>query len=75
MEKQALLRMSHISKKFSGNYVLFDVSFTLEAGTIHSLIGENGAGKSTLIYRWCKAAVLQCKRCVKGRNRNHLSGI
>lgn len=45
MEKQALLRMSHISKKFSGNYVLFDVSFTLEAGTIHSLIGENGAGK------------------------------
>lgn len=49
MEKQALLRMSHISKKFSGNYVLFDVSFTLEAGTIHSLIGENGAGKSTLM--------------------------
>ncbi|MDO4343942.1 MAG: sugar ABC transporter ATP-binding protein [Eubacteriales bacterium] len=49
MEKQALLKMSHISKKFSGNYVLSDVSFTLEAGTIHSLIGENGAGKSTLI--------------------------
>lgn len=49
MEQNVLLKMSHISKIFAGNYVLQDVDFTLEAGTIHALIGENGAGKSTLM--------------------------
>ena len=49
MEQNVLLSMSHITKIFTGNRVLQDVSFTLEAGTIHALIGENGAGKSTLM--------------------------
>lgn len=48
-EAAVLLAMNHIHKIFPGVKALNDVSFTLRAGEIHSLMGENGAGKSTLI--------------------------
>src|SRR4051812_14823056 len=35
-----MLRMSNITKSFSGTVVLKDVSFLLEGGTIHALLGE-----------------------------------
>jgi len=44
-----LLQMSNVTKSFSGSVVLDDVSFHVEAGTIHALLGENGAGKTTLM--------------------------
>jgi simple sugar transport system ATP-binding protein len=41
--------MRNITKEYAGNRILKDVTLTVKAGEIHSLIGENGAGKSTLM--------------------------
>ncbi len=41
--------MRHIYKSFGSVRALQDVSLTVEAGTIHGLLGENGAGKTTLM--------------------------
>ena len=45
----AFLQLDRICRAFAGVAALRDVSFSIEAGTLHALVGENGAGKSTLI--------------------------
>lgn len=46
---KTILEMSHITKEFPGVKALDDVTFKVEEGEIHCLVGENGAGKSTLM--------------------------
>ena len=43
------LRLSHITKEFTGVQALKGVDLTVYPGEIHCLAGENGCGKSTLI--------------------------
>jgi putative multiple sugar transport system ATP-binding protein len=44
-----ILEMKNISKEFPGVKALDNVSFCVNEGEIHCLVGENGAGKSTLM--------------------------
>ena len=45
---EPILNISGASKSFGSVQALEDVSLSVEAGTVHCILGENGAGKSTL---------------------------
>lgn len=42
------IEFNRITKRFPGVTALDEVTFGIEAGTCHAIVGENGAGKSTL---------------------------
>jgi L-arabinose transport system ATP-binding protein len=43
------LAFEQVSMEFPGVKALQEVSFAVQGGTVHALMGENGAGKSTLL--------------------------
>ena len=44
-----ILELEGITKRFPGVLANDHISFSLEEGEIHGLLGENGAGKTTLM--------------------------
>ena len=59
-----LLRVENLGKQFGGVRAVDDLTFSLDAGAVHSIIGPNGAGKTTLfnlitgIYRPSSGRIL-----------------
>ena len=49
MGNQVLLEIDNISKAFGITKACKNITFTINKGELHGLIGENGSGKSTLI--------------------------
>ena len=46
---EAIIKVSHLEKKFGEHLVLKDIDFYAESGDIISIIGSSGSGKSTLL--------------------------
>ena len=44
-----MIQINGLTKRFDPSHGIFDVSFTVEPGTVFGFIGPNGAGKSTTI--------------------------
>src|SRR5262245_13322553 len=45
-----MLRLEDVSAGHAGGTHLHEISLSLQAGSIHAILGHNGAGKSTLLH-------------------------
>ncbi len=69
-----LLSVEAVTKTYPGVRALHDVSFGVEAGTVHAVMGENGAGKSTLMQIIAGVQQPTSGALVFEGERLHLSG-
>ena len=46
---EIIIEFRNIHKRFGGIHAVKGVSFSIEKGEVHTILGENGAGKSTLM--------------------------
>ena len=69
-----LLTLDGITKTYPGVKALQDVSFSVEAGTVHAVMGENGAGKSTLMQVIAGAHPPTSGRLLLDGKELHLTG-
>lgn len=53
MDKNYVIEVEHISKKFATHTVLNDVTLRCETGKIYGLVGYNGSGKTVLLKCIC----------------------
>ncbi|WP_287447957.1 ABC transporter ATP-binding protein [Sellimonas sp.] len=64
----AVLELSHVSKRFGNRVVIDDLSFSVPHHTVYGFIGENGSGKTTtmkMILGLCKADRGEIRVCGK----------
>ncbi|MCH9609612.1 MAG: Methionine import ATP-binding protein MetN [Chlamydiales bacterium] len=50
MQKEELLNIDRLSKRFGSTFGIKDISLSVKKGEIYGIIGRSGAGKSTLIH-------------------------
>lgn len=77
---EAILELTHVTKRFGGLTAVNDVSFAINKGEIFSLIGPNGAGKTTLfntitgMYKPTSGTISFEKREVTGLKPYRIAG-
>lgn len=49
MDKEIILEVEHLSKRFGNVRAVNDISFKIKRGNIYGLLGPNGSGKSTTL--------------------------
>ena len=68
-----MLEAREVTKNFGATKALDRVSFALQTGDVHALIGENGAGKSTLVSLMLRFADPQQGRVLLGGQDGHFN--